>query len=745
MSINKNILKTFSDPVIWCQSYLKDPRDIEKPLLLRSYQRNILENTRKYKNIISRWGRRCLTSDTEILMYDETKKELKNIKVGDIVCSYYDNYIVPGKVINCFDNGIQDVYKIIFDNGSYLKCTGNHPILTTTGFKSLETNINALDKCLYFDKEIRYTQIRSIIYIGQEYTYDIEVENYHNFIANFLFVKNSGKSVTFCADSLWWAQAYPLVRMIEEKSSMMKPFRVVVVCPYESQIKELWNTYQQLVGDSPLLKDQLLKIRTSDVHLIEFKGQGENRGSTIEGHTLGISSSNQGTSLRSISADMLFVDEMDYVPGEIWERVIFPISTTHPNVKMRVCSTPSGKREKFYEICNNAQMLGWLHTHIPSWHDDNDNWLSIEKAKEQGIRIEDSAEFQVKKTTSSSAFDREYGAEFGEEFGGVYKHSYINRCLYQYGRSIDCTDPDFFDPGFQQHPHHKYIIGVDWNSYINGGQVVMVEYCTTPTIVEYYDDYTKQDIRIDFTGKYRLFYRRGIKSQEATQRLTRQEIIKLLRHFKIDYVYVDYGAGDTNIEELTLYGKSNMDLEIDKKLVVIDAGSTTEHFDPILGKKVKKRNKSLMVNFTALALEDGMIVLPKEEDEDTRLVGQMRSYIVKGVTSRGDYSYEGEDHILDAFNLAMFGFQQKFGQLINTRVTFDITSMEDPRIGLYPRRSGLIETPVTSKFKNSYRMPIRDPDKPVINKPSQRNFIPTHRRNIDSPGGMFGRQKIYYR
>src|SRR5574343_1510732 len=102
-----------------------------------------------------------------------------------------------------------------------------------------------------------------------------------------------------------------------------------------------------------------------------------------------------------------------------------------------------------------------------------------------------------------------------------------------------------------------------------------------------------------------------------------------------------------------------------------------------------------------------MLVLPKEQDEETRLVGQMRSYILKGVTSRGDYAYEGEDHILDAFNLAMFGFQQKFGQLINTRVTFDITSMEDPRIGLYPRRSGLIETPITSKFKNSYRVPIR--------------------------------------
>jgi hypothetical protein len=46
MDVNRNIVKTFQDPVIWCESYLRDPRNRENPLILRSYQREILNNLR---------------------------------------------------------------------------------------------------------------------------------------------------------------------------------------------------------------------------------------------------------------------------------------------------------------------------------------------------------------------------------------------------------------------------------------------------------------------------------------------------------------------------------------------------------------------------------------------------------------------------------------------------------------------------------------------------------------------------
>jgi len=158
----------------------------------------------------------------------------------------------------------------------------------------------------------------------------------------------------------------------------------------------------------------------------------------------------------------------------------------------------------------------------------------------------------------------------------------------------------------------------------------------------------------------------------------------------------------------------------------------------------KKRNKSLMINFSVLSLEEGMFVLPKEEDTDTRLIGQMRNYIVKHVTARGEYAYEGEDHILDAFNLAVYGFQQNFGQLLTSRVTYQINLFPDPRAQMYPQRASTVNGPIPiTKFKSNgtYNMPIRDPDKPIQVQSPRRGFLPGigSRQNI-SQG--FGRRKF---
>ncbi len=589
---SKDVLDLFTDPVKWCEAFLRNPNDKDKSFELRSYQREILTETRTSRRIILRYGRRM------------------------------------------------------------------------------------------------------------------------------------GKSITMCADTLWWCSAYPIVRMIEEGRQRQLPYTIIIATPYETQIKELWSVYTALIADSPLLREQIIKIRTSDIHTIEFDS-----GSIIKGYTIGISSSNRGTSLRSLSADMVFLDEMDFIPREIIEQVIMPIWTTHPDTRLRVCSTPSGQRSLFYEWCTKADELGWLHRHYPSWHPDNTNWLSIEQAKAKGMPVTESTEYQVKAITSAANYEREYGAEFGEEFGGVYKSHMIAKCLKKYARNIDITNPEIFDPGFEQNPNNLYIIGVDWNSYINGGQVVLVEYCRERTISQFYDDDSGTEVTVDFTGKYRLFYRRGITSRDATQRKTREEIIRLLRTRKIDFIYVDYGAGDTNIEELTLYGRDHPELHLNTKLKVIDSGASVEHFDPVLGKLVKKRNKSLMVNFSALNLEENMYILPKEEDEPKRLVGQMRGYQVKNVTNRGDYTYEGEDHILDAFNLAIYGFQKEFGSILNNKITYRIVFMNDPRFSDYPTRNQEAVSPVGSKQTS---MRVSDPEKIIQRaKMPVRIKMPTARQNIN--------------
>jgi len=369
--------------------------------------------------------------------------------------------------------------------------------------------------------------------------------------------------------------------------------------------------------------------------------------------------------------------------------------------------------------CTKADELGWWHRHYPSWHEDNPNWLSIDECLRQGRPKHESTEFQYRSVMSTEAYNREFGAEFGEENQGVYKHELLDRSMVRYCKEYLSHNTDVFDPGFPQNPHNLYVIGVDWNTYKNGGQVVMIEYCREPTIVNYFDDEKGEDVYIDFTGKFRLFYRKGVKSKQATQRETRKEIIRLLKNYKVDHVYVDYGAGDTNIEELTHYGKDHPALNITQKLHVVDSGSNIEHYDPVLKQKVKKRAKSMMINTSVVSLEEGRLVLPKEEDSNHRLVSQMRGYVIKSTTMKGDFTYEGEDHVLDAFNLAIWGFHHQYSLLLTSNYDNKVRFMANPLLDRAPVRQQKPQSPILSDSMTV----LRDPELPVVKDgPKKRQF-----------------------
>lgn len=517
--------------------------------------------------------------------------------------------------------------------------------------------------------------------------------------------RRSGKSVTLEIDCLWHAYAYPLVRQFQEKSQKQKPYRILVVAPFEDQIKEIWKGFGSLIGDSPLLKNSVVKFKSSQEFLIEF-----DNGSTIEGSCAGLNSSSRGTKLRGKTADFIYADELDYIPRELMEQVVIPIFTSSVNCKMRVASTPSGEQGLFWEYCKRHKELGWYHQHIPSWHPANDNWMSIEQAKTRGIPIADSTEFQVRSITTDDAYNREYGAEFADPSTGVYKNLYIQKYIAKYKRNINLEDPDIFNPQFKVNPEHIYTMGVDWNTYKNGGQIVVVEFCRTPTFETYFDEIKQQEISVDFTNKYRIFYRVGVKVKDATQAATRAEIIRILREIPVNHIYVDYGYGDTNIEELTNYSRQFPELRISEKLKAMSAGEYVEHWDPVLREKVKKTNKNMMINNSVLALEEGMIVLPAEEDMKTRLIGQMRGYRVKNVTAKGDFTYEGEDHILDAFNLAMYAFAREYGALLRNSMKMRPVYSSSTITAAYEnvnRNSNFINN-TTFKAETNYR----DPDAP---------------------------------
>lgn len=83
----------------------------------------------------------CVSADTLVTLADGDKIKIEDIKNGTSILSYNEKtnsieYDVVNEVV------IQELDKewveLVFDNGSVLKCTADHPILTTDGWVNAE-------------------------------------------------------------------------------------------------------------------------------------------------------------------------------------------------------------------------------------------------------------------------------------------------------------------------------------------------------------------------------------------------------------------------------------------------------------------------------------------------------------------------------------------------------------------------------------------------------------------------------
>lgn len=133
-----------------------------------------------------------------------------------------------------------------------------------------------------------FDQITSIEYVGEEMTYDVAVSLTNNFIANDFVTHNTE---TMCIEMLW-------------KAFTKKKHRVLVVTPYETQVRLIFTRLKELITDSPALKAEL-KRSTKNPYWIEF-----NNGAIIIGFTTGASSGSGAASIRGQKADgyVFFVD-----------------------------------------------------------------------------------------------------------------------------------------------------------------------------------------------------------------------------------------------------------------------------------------------------------------------------------------------------------------------------------------------------------------------------------------------------
>lgn len=115
--------------------------------------------------------------------------------------------------------------------------------------------------------------------VGKHKTYDLHVPEYHNFIANDILVHNTGKTEVMVVEGLW-------------KAFTNKNYRILYVTPYETQVNLIFMRIKELIYDSPLVKDQVVRMINSP-YMIELKN-----GSIIMGFTTGASSGSGAASVK---------------------------------------------------------------------------------------------------------------------------------------------------------------------------------------------------------------------------------------------------------------------------------------------------------------------------------------------------------------------------------------------------------------------------------------------------------------
>lgn len=145
----------------------------------------------------------CLRESTQLLTNEGVKtiKELatdfnESKKTFALSCNKH-GMITSGRILKCWaTKEVSELYKIHISNGKYVECTENHPFLMENMSYINAENLVEGDRLKgMYEKDFTVSTIEIIKLEKQEWVYDLEVEEHHNFALEAgIFVHNSNKA-----------------------------------------------------------------------------------------------------------------------------------------------------------------------------------------------------------------------------------------------------------------------------------------------------------------------------------------------------------------------------------------------------------------------------------------------------------------------------------------------------------------------------------------------------------------------
>jgi len=400
--------------------------------------------------------------------------------------------------------------------------------------------------------------------------------------------------------------------------------RSLVIAPMKTQVELIYQEILRLASKNEIVSNSITRKVTSPQFMIQFSN-----GSTIRFFTSGMRSGGKSDVARGQEAHVIVLDEMDYMHADDLDALYAMLQKTaedQPDKVLIGASTPTGRRERFWEWCTSNPRFKefWFPSYCNPF---------FSKEQEEEFREE----------YSESGYRHEIEADWGEDAEGVYPRKYVDR--------------SFMDPGWQYIPQITsarsfFTIGVDWDKYGAGTNILVLEVCN--------ENYEEERFR----DKVRVVYREEIPKSEFTLTKGVNRVVELNQIFEPKHIYVDRGFGEVQVELLHKYGVENPSSKLRERVKGVSFGEMVEVRDPYTKMPIKKEIKPYMVDNLRQYLENEAISFPIEDEE---LYMQLISYVVVKTTSSGRPVFEAGgsavDHAHDALMLALLAITQNYGSL----------------------------------------------------------------------------------
>ena len=279
-------------------------------------------------------------------------------------------------------------------------------------------------------------------------------------------------------------------------------YQILVVTPFLSQAKELTNVVKKILrslGDTIGTWDDLVERSvTSPYQEIQMKN-----GSTFKAFTAGNDNAN---AVRGQGAHLIIIDEADFLTQEAFDSIT-AILMDKPNTEIICTSTPMGEG-LLYKFANSKDYKEFHFPSfcIPHYNDDMDK--------------------EFRNSLSMMAYIQEIMAEFGLSDNSVFDTDLVNRStLIGTSESLHNVITN----------RNRYIVslGCDWNADKVGTRICVIAY----------DKIEHKVIIANLSN---------VRREGWTQVAAIDKIVELNRLYTPDYIYVDEGFGEANVQQLKL-------------------------------------------------------------------------------------------------------------------------------------------------------------------------------------------------